>query len=104
MIVADSGSLSKITKGNFLADVYPGLITTGMVIAYVSPGPYTGWLYCNGQEVSQTSYQTLWNALGGVDKYGTGTTVTAGFFKVPNLTTATLSGTNGHPIYYHIKT
>lgn len=104
MIVTDTGSLSKITKGNFLADVYPGLISTGMIMPSGTSTSYTGFLYCNGQEVSQASYQTLWNALGGVDKYGTGTTVTAGFFKVPNLTTATLSGTNGHPIYYHIKT
>jgi microcystin-dependent protein len=104
MIVADSGSLSKITKGNFLADVYPGLISTGMVIAYVSPGPYAGWLYCDGTQYQQSNYPALWSVLGSVDRYGTGTSVTLGWFMVPNLTTATLSGTNGHPIYYHIKT
>lgn len=96
--------LEKISKQDFLADVYPGLISTGMVIAYVSPGPYTGWLYCDGTEYQQSSYPDLWNVLGSIDKYGTGTSVTLGYFKVPNLTTATLSGTNGHPIYYHIKT
>jgi microcystin-dependent protein len=104
MMVVESGSLSKITKGNFLSDVYPGLISTGMVIAYVSPGPYAGWLYCDGTQYQQSSYPALWSVLGSVDKYGTGTSVTLGWFKVPNLTTATLSGTNGHPIYYHIKT
>jgi len=102
MIVTDTGSLSKITKGNFLADVYPGLISTGMIIGYASPGPYNDWIYCNGTETNASLYSNLYAIIG--DKYSTGTTVTPGYFRVPNLTTATLSGTNGHPIYYHIKT
>jgi hypothetical protein len=106
LMVLDTGipnsEIQTISKSNFLADVYPGLISTGMVIAYVSPGPYTGWLYCNGAEYIASSYTNLYGIIG--DKYSTGTTVTPGFFRVPNLTTSTLSGTNGHPIYYHIKT
>ena len=94
--------IQSISKSNFLADVYPGLISTGMIIGYVSPGPYNDWLYCNGSQHTASNYTSLYAIIG--DKYGTGTAVTAGFFKVPNLTTATLSGTNGHPIYYHIKT
>ena len=104
MIVADSGSLSKITKGNFLADVYPGLIQTGMIMPSGTSTSYTGFLYCDGTQYQQSDFPELWTALGSVDRYGTGTSVTLGWFKVPNLTTATLSGTNGHPIYYHIKT
>lgn len=102
MLVVNSGALSKITKENFLADVYPGLISTGMIIAYGSAGPYTGWLFCNGSEYIASGYTGLYGVIG--DKYSTGTVVTPGFFRVPNLTTSTLSGTNGHPIYYHIKT
>lgn len=102
MLVVNSGALSKITKENFLADVYPGLISTGMIIAYGAVGPYTGWLFCNGAEYIASGYTNLYGVIG--DKYSTGTVVTPGFFRVPNLTTSTLSGTNGHPIYYHIKT
>ena len=98
----NDSEIQSISKSNFLADVYPGLISTGMIIGYVSPGPYNDWLYCNGSQHTASNYTSLYAIIG--DKYGTGTAVTAGFFKVPNLTTATLSGTNGHPIYYHIKT
>jgi microcystin-dependent protein len=105
-MVLDTGipnsEVQTISKSNFLADVYPGLISTGMIIAYGAVGPYSGWLYCNGAEYIASSYTGLYGIIG--DKYSTGTVVTPGFFRVPNLTTSTLSGTNGHPIYYHIKT
>lgn len=94
--------IQTISKSEFLADVYPGLISTGMIIGYVSPGPYNDWIYCNGNEYLASNYAGLYGIIG--DKYSTGTVVTPGYFRVPNLTTATLSGTNGHPIYYHIKT
>lgn len=94
--------IQTISKSDFLADVYPGLISTGMIIGYVSPGPYNDWIYCNGNEYLASNYAGLYGIIG--DKYSTGTVVTPGYFRVPNLTTATLSGTNGHPIYYHIKT
>ena len=97
-----NSEIQTISKRDFLADVYPSLISTGMVIGYVSPGPYNDWLYCNGAQYLASNYSSLYGIIG--DKYSTGTAVTPGFFRVPNLTTATLSGTNGHPIYYHIKT
>jgi hypothetical protein len=98
----NDSEIQSISKSNFLADVYPGLISTGMIIGYVSPGPYNDWIYCNGTETNAAIYSNLYAIIG--DKYSTGTVVTPGYFRVPNLTTATLSGTNGHPIYYHIKT
>ena len=94
--------IQTISKKDFLADVYPGLISTGMILAYGAAGPYAGWLFCNGAEYIASGYTGLYGVIG--DKYSTGTVVTPGFFRVPNLTTSTLSGTNGHPIYYHIKT
>ena len=97
----DSESQS-MSKSNFLSDVYPGLISTGMILGYVSPGPYNDWLYCDGTQYIASNYTNLYGIIG--DKYSTGTVVTPGYFRVPNLTTATLSGTNGHPVYYHIKT
>jgi microcystin-dependent protein len=97
-----TSELQSISKSNFLSDVYPGLISTGMIMGYVTPGPYPGWLYCDGTEYIASNYLNLYGIMG--DRYSTSTVVTPGYFKVPNLTTATLSGTNGHPIYYHIKT
>ena len=97
-----SSEIQTIAKRDFLADVYPGLISAGMIIGYGAAGPYSGWLLCNGTEYLASSYTSLYSVVG--DKYSTGTVVTPGFFRVPNLTTSTLSGTNGHPIYYHIKT
>lgn len=94
--------IQSISKSNFLSDVYPGLISTGMILGYVSPGPYNDWLYCDGTQYIASNYTNLYGIIG--DKYSTGTVVTPGYFRVPNLTTATLSGTNGHPVYYHIKT
>ena len=91
--------LEQISKRDFLSDVYTNLILTGMIIGYVNPGPYTGWLYCDGSEHTATTYTSLFALVG--TTYGT---ASFGKFRIPNLTTATVSGTNGAPIYYHIKT
>ena len=91
--------LEQISKRDFLSDVYTNLISTGMIIGYVNPGPYTGWLYCNGSEHTATNYTSLFALIG--TTYGT---ASFGKFRIPDLTTATVSGTNGVPIYYHIKT
>jgi hypothetical protein len=101
MIVADSGLLSKITKGNFLADVYPGLIQTGMIVPSGTSTSYTGFLLCDGSPYLQSAYQNLFNTIR--NNYTTATTAGSDF-NVPRLTTATVSGYNGYPIFYHIKT
>ena len=99
MMVIDSGSLKKITKGDLLTDVYSSLIQPGMIIPSSTSTGYAGWLYCNGSEHTATNYTALFSIIN--DNYGS---ASAGFFRVPNLTTATVSGTNGYPIFYHIKT
>jgi hypothetical protein len=96
-----TSSLVSISKGNFLSDVYPSLIQTGMIMPSGTSTSYTGFLYCNGTQYQQSAYQQLYTTIG--DQYNTGTT-TIGYFKVPNLTTATVNGYNGYPIFYHIKT
>ena len=105
MLVTDSGSLSKITKGNFLADVYPNLVSTGMIMAYATSATTAtitaGWLYCDGSEYisTATTCSNLFNLIG----YQYGTPVDPLKFKIPNLTNVT-TATGGYPIYYHIKT
>ena len=108
MMVVDSGSLSKITKENYLADVYPNLISTGMIMAYATTATTAtiaaGWLYCDGSEYISTSTTctNLFNLIG----YRYGTPIDPFKFKVPNMTTSTFvtTGTNtGTYIFYHIK-
>jgi hypothetical protein len=102
MIVTDSGSLSKITKGNFLADVYPNLISTGMIMAYATSATTAtitaGWLYCNGATHTKTgTYTNLFQIIG--TQYGGDLTT----FNIPDMRNVT-TATGGYPIYYHIKT
>jgi microcystin-dependent protein len=49
----------------------------------------TGWLLCNGQEVSQTQYKRLYDDLGAT--FNTGGE-TAGCFRVPNIAGKTIVG------------
>ena len=93
--------IQSISKSNFLADIYPSLTQTGMIMPSGTSTSYTGFLPCNGAPYLQAAYQNLYNVIR--DNYNTGTT-TAGYFKVPNLTTATVNGYNAYPIFYHIKT
>jgi hypothetical protein len=105
MMVVNSGTLSKITKNNFLADVYPNLLSTGMIMAYATSATTAtvaaGWLFCNGSEYisTATTCSNLFNLIG----YQYGTPVDPLKFKVPDLTNIT-TATGGYPIYYHIKT
>jgi hypothetical protein len=101
-------TFNSISKRDFLSDVYASIITTGMILAAGTSTIYnidgttsTNYLLCNGAPYLQVNYQNLYNVIR--DNYNTGTT-TAGYFKVPNLTTATINGYNAYPIYYHIKT
>ena len=96
---ATTNELESISKYNFLSDVYPGLIQSGMIISAGTSTGYTGYLYCDGSQHTATTYSSLFSKIG--NSYGS---ATPGFFRVPNLTTSTISGTNGAPIYYHIKT
>jgi len=94
--------LQSIAKKDFLADVYPGLITTGMIIPSGSITSPTGYLLCNGNAYLQNSYQALFTAIG--TRYGV---IGAGTFCVPNLINVTTStnttASTVVSIYYHIK-
>jgi hypothetical protein len=97
-----NANLQSIAKKDFLADVYPGLITTGMIIPSGSITSPTGYLLCNGNAYLQNLYQALFTAIG--TRYGV---IGAGTFCVPNLINVTTS-TNSTAsvvasIYYHIK-
>lgn len=83
---------------------------SGSVVAYVGTTAPSGWLFCNGDVVSRTTYAALFAAIG--TRYGAGDGSTT--FKLPDLrgifvrgavTTDTLSGTNaGSDTHTHTGT
>lgn len=58
-----------------------GGVPCGTVISYAGTNPPNGWLICNGQAVSRTTYANLFSAIGTTYGKGNGSTT----FNVPNL-------------------
>jgi microcystin-dependent protein len=58
-----------------------GVAPAGSVVMFAAQTPPTGWLLCNGQAVSRTTYVTLFNVIGTL--YGTGDGATT--FNLPDL-------------------
>lgn len=90
------GILEKTSKNQFLSDVYPKLLLTGMITAYSTSTAPSGFLLCDGSVYSQITYSNLYSVIGST--YGGG----PGTFRVPNLSTATYAA--GLPIFYIIRT
>lgn len=67
----------------------PASIPTGMIAFFHASTPPEGWLACNGQNVSRTTYANLFNVVG--TKYGAGDGSTT--FTLPNLHHKFLEGT-----------
>ena len=60
------------------------VIPTGTIVAFASTTTPTGFLYCNGANISRTAYAKLFNIIG--TTYGTGDGSTT--YALPNLSTA----------------
>jgi len=93
--------LQKISKKDFLADVYAQVFQPGMIIPY---GTSTltmlignEFLLCDGSSYPITTHPDLFGVIG----YGYGGA--AGNFSVPNMMNIT-TATGGRPVYYIIKT
>ena len=67
----------------------PPSVPTGMIAFFHATTPPEGWLACNGQNVSRTTYANLFNVVG--TKYGAGDGSTT--FTLPNLHHKFLEGT-----------
>ena len=63
--------------------------TTGMIAFFHATTPPDGWLPCNGQNVSRTTYANLFAVIGTTYGSGDGSTT----FKLPNLHHRFLEGT-----------
>lgn len=67
----------------------PASIPTGMIAFFHATTPPEGWLPCNGQNVSRTTYANLFSVIG--TRYGSGDGSTT--FTLPNLHHRFLEGT-----------
>jgi microcystin-dependent protein len=63
------------------ADIDDGLSIVGQIIMYGANDEPSGWLQCNGQAVSRSTYSDLWNKIGTTYGNGDGSTT----FNVPDL-------------------
>jgi hypothetical protein len=101
--------LKRISKADFLSDIYAQLFRPGMIISYgngaapteTKPSGELQWLICDGSTVDSTEYislfTTIGNSFGGIYPE----------FKVPNMTTSTYVSTGtgtGTYLTYIIKT
>jgi hypothetical protein len=81
-------TLYKVTKTNFLADIAPGLASSGMIISWAGDTIPAGWALCNGASYNQSgTYNSLFSVIG--IKYGS---TAPGTFQVPDLTPLTATG------------
>jgi len=80
-VTGDTG-LKRISRTS-LFDSINGLTPIGSIMPYAGATEPAGWKFCNGQELSQGLFETLFEIVGFT--YGAEVEVTAGFFKVPDL-------------------
>lgn len=69
-----------ITLAKLAAAVLSYLVPTGVIVAYAGTAGITGWLICDGTEVSRTTYSALFAVIGITAGSGNGTTT----FNVPD--------------------
>lgn len=73
------------------AAIIDALVPPGTVMAYAQTGVPTGWLFCNGDAVSRTTYAKLFGVIGVTWGAGDGSTT----FNLPNLAGRVLLGSGG---------
>ena len=78
----------ELVNGNF--DKIDAMSITGVVQLYAGSTAPSGWLICNGQAVSRTTYAALFAVIGTTYGAGDGSTT----FNVPNLVNKTVRGSN----------
>ena len=82
-------AVSKAYVDNFLA--YATGMPMGAITAYATNTVPAGWLLCNGQAVSRTTYADLFTTIGTIYGVGDGTTT----FNVPDLRNEFIRGLGG---------
>jgi len=72
---------ANVTNEKLASDVTAAICPVGSVLAYAGSSAPTGWLLCNGQAVSRTTYSLLFAAISTTFGAGNGSTT----FNVPDL-------------------
>lgn len=97
--------LQKISKSDFLSDIYANIVTTGMIVPFGGVSSPNGWLFCNGASAPIVGTLTnLFSVIG--TKFNTASTL-PGNFSLPNMSTSTYISTGtstGTYLQYIIKT
>ena len=90
IIIYGTAELTLPNISGTLENVADIVIPPGLVIAYGGSGvtPPTGWLYCDGNAISRTTYSTLYNIIG--TRYGTGDGTTT--FNLPKMMSGSTYG------------
>ena len=78
-----------LVNGNF-DKIDAALSVTGVVQLFAGSSAPNGWLICNGQAVSRTTYAALFAVIGTTYGAGNGSTT----FNIPNLVNKTVRGSN----------
>ena len=96
---ATNTKLEKVSKTDFLSDVYPSLFVTGMITAFgTSTNLPSGFLKCDNSSTSTTAHPALFGVIGST--YGT---AGPGTFRTPNMSSSTAIAGAGY-VTYIIKT
>lgn len=81
---------NKKVANNYYIDNTVYCVPIGTIISYTSTIPPTGFLVCDGSEISKTDYADLYKVIG--DKFGTATNTAK--FKLPDLRDKFVQGAN----------
>lgn len=81
-----------IDYNKLAAAIQQSLVPVGTIIAFAGDTAPAGWLLCNGQTVSRTTYSTLYQSIVG-NRFGQGDNSTT--FNVPDLRGRFLRGRDG---------
>jgi microcystin-dependent protein len=76
-----AGHMILTKKGGGTIDAGRVIAPAGSIIMFAGTSPPSGWLMCNGQEISRSGFPDLWALLG--TRYGSGNGSTT--FNLPNL-------------------
>lgn len=96
---SNTSNLEKISKADFLSDVYPNIVLPGIIAPYGGSVAPSGWLLCDGSSYFINAYLNLYSVIG--TTYGNNG---AGTFRVPNMSQSTTVTNSTSFIKYIIKT
>lgn len=91
--VTGTDATRAVTPAGLAAALAPKVnmyVPTGAVMAFAMDSSPNGWLFCNGQAVSRSTYDDLWDAIGITYGNGNGSTT----FNLPDLRGSFIRGHN----------